>query len=277
MSMTIAEILVPLCGAPADAGALDTALAVAAPFGAHVTALFAVEDAREAVSAADLRESVPARRARIADARERARLALAAAAGRADAVVRIAAEKYGTLSACYREVPGPRVDALAGAARFCDLVVFPHGAAESEMRDAFGHVLIQSDKPVLLAGRDAPTAALDAVAIGWDGSLSAARALAAALPLLERAKTVQFLTVGDCTGIAVAEAVGYLALHGVTASLRALGAAPVPVGQTLLAGAKDADLLVLGAYGHSRTLERIFGGVTVHVLAHAAKAILLAH
>lgn len=273
--MTLAEILVALSGTPVDKNALDAAFAVAAPFGAHVTALLATPDAREAVTASDLHETVAARGEHIAGARERARLAFAAAAKGADAVVHTDGEKYGTLSGSYCEVPGTMADAVADAAPFCDLVVFPHGAAQGVQRQAFLRALTQSEKPILLAGRAATAPA--AVAIGWDGSLPAARALTSALPLLEKAKNVELLVVGDCTGIAVAEAVDYLALHGVPASPRTLPAASVPVGRTLLASASGADLLVLGAYGHSRMLERIFGGVTAHILAHADGAILLAH
>ncbi len=245
--MTIAEILLALSGTPADAVALDTAFAAAAPFGAHVTALCATQDARGET-----------------------RLGFAGAARKADAVVRTTAERSGMLSASYRELPE-----LAEAALFADLVVFPHGAAGSAQRSAFTDILTRSEKPVLLAGKAA--AAPSRIAIGWDGSLPSARALTAALPLLERARTVELLVVGECTGIPAAEALEYLALHGVTAALRALAAAPVPVGRTLLAGADGADLLVLGAYGHNRLVERIFGGVTAHVLAHADRAILLAH
>ena len=268
--MTIAEILTPL----SDTDALDTAFAVAAPFGAHVTALFATPDAREAVTAADLRETIAVRGEHIAGARDRARLAFTAAAKSAGAVVRTTAERYGTLSASYCEVPGNLAETLADAALFSDLVIFPHGAAQGAQRQAFLRVLTQSEKPVLLAGRAATAPAT--IAIGWDGSLPAARALVAAVPLLEKARSVELLTVGEPSGIASAEAIDYLALHGVTASLRALAAASVPTGQTLLAGAKDSDLLVLGAYGHSRMLERIFGGVTAHVLAHADLAVLMA-
>ncbi|MEI9990995.1 MAG: universal stress protein [Rhizomicrobium sp.] len=273
--MTIAEVLISLSGTPADEAALDTAFAVAAPFGAHVTALFATPDAREAVSAADLREAVPVRGERIAGAREQTRLAFAGAARKADAVVRTAVEKYGTLSASYREASGAAADALAEAALFADLVVFPHGAAQGPLRPAFVRVLTQSEKPVLLAGAVARAPAR--IAIGWDGSLPSARALTAALPLLKKAKTVELLTIGEPVGIPASDAVDYLALHRVTASLRPLSSAPVPIGRMLLAGAAGADLLVLGAYGHSRLVERIFGGVTAHVLEHADMAILLAH
>ncbi len=221
-------------------------------------ALFAARDAREAVAAQDLHETVPARGARIAGARERARLALDGAARKADAVIRAAAEKCGTLSASYCEVAGQPADALAQAALFADLVVFPHGASEGALRPAFLRLLTQSEKPVLLAGRSAPSAAR--IAIAWDGSLPAARALTASVALLEKAKTVELLAIGEPTGIAAADAIDYLALHGVEVQLRTQPRAPVPIGETLLAAAKGADLLVLGAYGHSRLVERIFGG-----------------
>ena len=273
--MTIAEILVPLTGTPADAGALDAAFVLAAPSGAHVTALFAVEDAREAVSAQDLRESIPVRSVRHAGAREQARQAFAGAARKAGAAVDALVEKHGALSARILELPGDLAEAMAHAALFADLVVFPHDAARGPARAALIRVLTESEKPVLLAGRDPPAGAPRAIAIGWDGSLPAARALTAALPFLATAKSVELLTIGEPVGIAAAEAIDYLALQGVTASLRPLP--PAPAGPALLAAARGADLLVLGAYGHNRLMERVFGGATAHVLAHAGQPVLLAH
>ena len=273
--MTIAEILVPLCGTPADTGVLDTAFVLAAPSGAHVTALFAIEDAREVVSAQDLRESIPARSARHAGARGQARQGFADAAKKAGAAVDALVEKHAKLSADILEMPGDLAEAMARAALFADLIVFPHDVARGPARTAFIRVLTESEKPVLLAGRDPPAGAPRAIAVGWDGSLPAARALTAALPFLATAKSVDLLTIGEPAGIAAVEAVDYLALHGVTASLRPLP--PAPAGPALLAAARGADLLVLGAYGHNRLMERVFGGATAHVLSHADQLILLAH
>ncbi len=164
---------------------------------------------------------------------------------------------------------------MAQAALFADLVVFPHGASEGVLRSAFLRLLTQSEKPVLLAGRSAPSA--PRIAIAWDGSLPAARALTASVALLRKAKTVELLAIGEPSGIAAADAIDYLALHGVDARLCTQPRAAVPIGETLLVMAKGADILVLGAYGHSRLVERIFGGVTAYVLAHADMAVLLAH
>ena len=76
-----------------------------------------------------------------------------------------------------------------------------------------------------------------------------------------------------------AEVVAYLARHGIAAEARGFETGDRSVGETLLDEGREvgADLIVLGGYGHSRTRELVFGGVTQHVLVHADIPVLLAH
>lgn len=248
--MQIANIVVPLQGDEADAQALAAAFAAATPFGAHVEGLFAPDHIR-------------------AEARERARIAFLEQAGRAGADVKAAPRPAGTLTAAYREAEDAQ--ALARIEAFADLIVLPHGAARD--RGDFIRILMESGRPVLLAAATPrPVARL---AICWDGGLAAARALAAALPFAATTHSVEILTVGAPGGIAAGAAADYLALHGVTASVRTLAQGTAPTGATLLR--EDADLLVLGGYGHSRLVESVFGGTTRHILDRAPSAILMTH
>lgn len=266
--MEIANILVPLHGDAADDSALAWAFALAG--GAHVQALFAHPDARVAASAGDLRLSVAGRDAAIAAARERARMSFVEQSGKAGAAVTTRAQAAGTLTASYGEDDGPPDEALAEAARFADLVVFG-GAGER----GFLRTLMECGKPVLAAA--GPARAPGRIALGWDGGIAAARALAAAKPLLRRAAQVELLVIGEPAGIAASKARDYLALAGIAAAIRAVAKTAAPDGARLLEAAKDADLVVMGAYGHHRIVETLFGGTTAHVLEHAGIAVLMAH
>jgi nucleotide-binding universal stress UspA family protein len=124
------------------------------------------------------------------------------------------------------------------------------------------------------------------VMIAWKASPQAARAVTAALPLLKSAEAVRIVVVDPRDeageGEAARERLGvHLMRHGVRVEA-AIGVASEyrdRVGQALDNEAEGfgADLLVMGAYGHARLAEFIFGGVTRHVIAHARQPALMAH
>ena len=186
-------------------------------------------------------------------------------------------------------------------ARYADLVVISqYNAADrspSVMRDFPAYVLLHAGRPVLIvpyalqAGQLAPAAhpaAAQNVLISWNGSKEASRAVSAALPLLQRAKQVHVAVFdaqlhaaehGDHPGADILE---YLARHGVQARLLLLDGGATrrgDIGEALLSQAADlsADLLVMGAYGHSRLRETILGGVTRTVLQSMTIPVLMAH
>ena len=116
--------------------------------------------------------------------------------------------------------------------------------------------------------------------IGWNRSAQAARAVHAALPMLERAGDVVILSVetGAKRGPSAEQMARYLAWHEVKAEVREFAPDNRSVGEVLLAEAEAAecDLLVTGAYSHSRLRDLLLGGVTRHVLAEADIPVLLA-
>jgi nucleotide-binding universal stress UspA family protein len=124
---------------------------------------------------------------------------------------------------------------------------------------------------------------LDRVLLCWDGSRSAARAAADALPFLRRAKVVEVVTVAsepaksdEMPGADIAQ---HLARHGVTVELKRIVTAETDVASTILSHAADssADFLVMGGYGHSRLREFILGGVTREILASMTIPVLMSH
>lgn len=121
--------------------------------------------------------------------------------------------------------------------------------------------------------------------IGWNGSLEAARAIRAALPIAIRAEHVTVLTDrsqtdDDESGNAPHfEPIDYLRRHGVATRERPVSATPRESGRMLLAEANRlaADILVMGAYGRTRVRERMLGGATKYVLENAQIPLLMQH
>ena len=178
-------------------------------------------------------------------------------------------------------------DFLAREARAADLLVV--GRAESYAKFGAQHLLeigdavMQAGRPVVVVPPRCTSLALDRILIAGD-SAETRRALPAALPLLRRASelTVVEIVSDDSERAAanarVADVVKWLQHHGIAASARVEPSAG-DVGSQLDAIAAEAriDLVVAGAYGHTRLSEWIFGGVTRHLLQHGATCAFLMH
>jgi len=119
--------------------------------------------------------------------------------------------------------------------------------------------------------------------IAWDESPECWHAVSAAIPFLQLAKAVRVVSVDRDASrrkASQAEVLAYLRCHGIGATAQVVAPHLRSVGDTLLAAAAehDADLLVMGAYSHSRLREMLLGGATRHILKNAsARPVLLAH
>jgi nucleotide-binding universal stress UspA family protein len=161
-------------------------------------------------------------------------------------------------------------------ARYHDLTVMARDEELSSERIV--SVLMQSGRPLLLAPQKHVLALGRKVAIAWKPTAEAARALTAAASILSQAEKVVILSVsedqaGNDTGRLSAERLAkQLTWHGVSAEVRIANSPSVPTSQALLNMAYDCDtdLLVMGAYGHNRIREFVFGGVTRDLLADSA-------
>ncbi len=145
---------------------------------------------------------------------------------------------------------------------------------------------LECGRPVLLipaSGASAPIG--ENIVVAWNTRREAVRAISDAMPLLERAKRVTVVTINakdedpDNRGIPGADIGLHLARHGIDTRTKNMFGARAAIGELLLDAARDesADLLVMGAYGHSRFRETVLGGATAHVLAHTEIPTLLAH
>ncbi|MGB0750522.1 MAG: universal stress protein [Gammaproteobacteria bacterium] len=199
----------------------------------------------------------------------------------------------------WRAQTGNASDVLNALGRSFDLVVvgqYNDEASEQTPPGLPDDVVMECGRPVLVVPYiGAASTPGKHVIVAWNGSHEAGRALNDALPLLEGAEQVHALVFGDEPpafgsadgGISTngAQTNGasdmslHLARHGVDVNEQRMPANDVEVGELLLSRAADlgADLIVMGAYGHSRLREWILGGVTRTVLGHMTVPVLLSH
>jgi nucleotide-binding universal stress UspA family protein len=286
--MTIRRMLLPLTGAASDAAVLATALLAAAHLKAHVDAVLLVrlphddglllvespvpEVLKERVSA-DLAAS---REAAVEAASNR--FAEACAAARVPLVAQPPSD-----GASARWLGAFTADELIREAAVADLIVLGHpgGVADAPLANIRETALLSGGRPLLLAPTTAPGAVGRTVAVAWNGTPPAARAVTAALPLLVRAQSVRVLTArtGRTRDAQAHRLIEYLAWHRVGAEAVVVDPAGESVGAALLrrAAELETDLLVMGGYGHSRWRELLLGGVTRHVFDRAVLPVLMAH
>jgi nucleotide-binding universal stress UspA family protein len=181
-----------------------------------------------------------------------------------------AAEKAGVLheTILERSVSHQVPDRLVEYARLRDLTIVP--VPESYDQWYAEAIIFGSGRPTLVLPESAPLGPLEltTVVVAWDFSRAAARAVADAIPMLEGAKTVRIVTVTnekviDCKRSSE-ELAKNLSRHGIDVIVDQVDAAGRSIGNVLKQEVADynADLLVMGAYGHSRFSEFVLGGAT---------------
>lgn len=169
-------------------------------------------------------------------------------------------------------------------ARLADLIFAgrPHADSGEDYERLIDKLLDGSGRPVLLVPPHAVEAEARRIAIAWNGSTENVRAVAAALGLIAAARRVDIITAeSDRTPATAADQLAsYLASHGIASTKHVLAkGANRPAGEAILETCRElaSDILVMGAYTHTRWQERVFGGVTRHVMAHADLPVLMAH
>lgn len=285
------SILVPMADAATGAVPLDIALRLAARFSSHVTALHvridpttAVPLVGEGMSGAMVEEMINVAESQGALRAKDARAAFETACAQHGAPQRATPLPCG-FSAEWADQVGREDDVVAWRGRLADLVVFGHpgGTAEAASMMTLNTALMACGKPLLLCPAEPPKTLGRTVAIAWNGSAEAARAVGWAMPLLREAASVTILSatehVEQPVDAPAGELAAYLAWQGITATTTVVQAAHAHAGEELLrqAGKGGADLLVMGAYTHSRLRQLILGGVTRHVISHAPLHVLMCH
>jgi nucleotide-binding universal stress UspA family protein len=188
----------------------------------------------------------------------------------------------------WRAVEGDVLATVGLHARYADLTVLGQGV---DVQDPSGEVawlpeelVLGVGRPVLIVPRYGTFATVgERVLVAWNGSREATRAVNDALPIMKLATVVTVLSI-DAEGqpsrrVPGADIALHLARHGIRAEVASTSSVELPVGDVLLSFAADcgADLLIMGAYGHSRLREMLLGGATRHVLRHMTLPVLMSH
>lgn len=288
----IKTIFVPVSGSDTDTRVLATALAIARPFAAHLRFFHMQLSPSEAIVRSPHAEFVVG--SAIASTLETLRQRAQALSDTAQAQCRSFCDVH-SVSMQTSATPGSSVSAswtqetrdamshLMFHARHSDVVVLgrprnrdylPIGIIES--------LLVGSGRPIILAPEGPAPGSIKTVVVGWKETPEAARALHAALSLLKQAERVVLLSTkeeGAASEGALEDLARQLTWHGISArvSLTPERSGPVPHQLQRVATQLEADLLVVGGFGHGQFRERMFGGVTQSLIDEAMVPVFMVH
>ncbi len=275
--MPIKSILAAYSGDASGSGGLRLALAIARRFDAHLTGVVwhGPSDFERRYRSYLTRDIIDMLAQRDAET---------VAGIRSDFEARIAAEPSAP-RARFLELKGVSDFSLAESARTYDLTVIGNRAAEVG-RDHFSArpdvVALRSGRPVILVPRDyvpGGTPFGRRVLVAWDGKRAASRALGDAMHFLQPGAEITVLTVGEEPRRGHGDdVITLLGRHGIAAR-RMIRPPSRGTSATILAAATEAgaDLLVMGAYEHSKFAEDLLGGVTQDMLTRANLPVLMSH
>jgi nucleotide-binding universal stress UspA family protein len=280
--MPIRDVMLPLVGEPdaAAIAAIDKCMAVAGDIGARVMAIAVEEDIwvrPRVMISADLDNSATADAVRsVSDAHGLLKAFVAAA-------IRFGVRNEQKLCRlATSDIPAH----FAHSARLKDLTFVPVKPDGGQSEKIVERLLFHSGRPILICPEEFAaelSVAFDDVAIAWDLTAPAARAVAEALPMLQAAANVRIITATDNKTNAELESgaalVSHLAEHGVKASFETVKIEGSSVGKVFEAyvQAKSIDLLVMGAYRHSRLNEIVWGGATKTVIGRPPCWVVMSH
>ena len=272
------DMVVNLSTATGDDTTRDYAISLAREFGSHLSAVaFAVEPVAPALMVEGGSPEL------FEEWMREAEVAAEAAVAKFDDAVR--GSGLLTDARWLTATIGGSVDKFGRIARRFDVSVIRQSEPDDNSSNSLiiETALFDSGRPVLVVPYVHKGAAkLDRGLVCWDGSRNAARAVGDAMPLLQRAKAVEVVTVGDqpkSREIPGADIAQHLARYGVKAEVKEIVAPDLDAGNVILSHAADisADFMVMGGYGHSRLRELILGGVTRSILATMTIPTLMSH
>lgn len=206
---------------------------------------------------------------------------------KSDVELQIEAEHVGanSVTASWSDVD-PRISYdFSKRGRIADMAVLAKTGADAtpDEVELMEDLVFQSARPVLFAPTGKPAFTFpETIIVAWDGGREAARAMAAAMPILKEARSVVVASVGDIPagGETAAAASAYLKLHGVQATAMAARLDKGDKAEDAFlthAAKRDADLIVMGAYSHSRWRELIWGGFTRRLLHDSEIPLFMMH
>jgi nucleotide-binding universal stress UspA family protein len=278
--MKLCDILVHVDQSPRAQMRLDIAAELARQHGAHLTALQVIDVAMPVMALGDGGGG-----AVIAELMEQMRQSALTAGVKLKAAFEAALARDGIMGE-WRQVEGTTREILALHGRYGDLLVLGQDDPESDSAGLLEAVVFDSGRPVLAIPFAGTFKTIGKrVLVGWNASREASRALHDALPLIAKAETATVFLANPTRGLdghgeePGADIARHMVRHGLKVEVAKVIADDVPDSALLLNHASDmgADLLVMGAYGHSRLREFILGGMTRSLLREMTVPVLLSH
>jgi nucleotide-binding universal stress UspA family protein len=279
--MSLKTLLVHVNDNPQCQQQLDVAIRLALDFGAKLVAIYLVPRIELTPSvAALLPQDFVARRLE----------ETGAAQGQAEQLFRQAAQVANLTAIEWRAPSGDPVAAAVAHARCADLTVIGQPDIDQPdfhfLEELAQTVALSAGRPTLItpyAGASRSTG--ERVLVAWDGGREASRAVGDALPILARAKDVTITTIHRDEGERIADEAAtrrladYLQSHGIDAKVDHSSVEDISVGEWLLSRSADLgiDLIVMGAYAHTRLRELVLGGVTRTMLQSMTVPVLMSH
>ncbi|ETW95785.1 MAG: hypothetical protein ETSY1_29200 [Candidatus Entotheonella factor] len=276
--MAIKDLVVHIDSSQAVKNRLKAAIRIAQTHDAHLTGLYVTPTTdfpafMEVPSAYEAIQKVRQYRQQEVEA---ARVAFEDATNRAG------------MSAEWRCAEGELTEKLGESARYADLVILgQHNPDEHDANQGLAdRLVLEVGRPCLVIPYIGARETLgQRVLVAWNARREAVRAVNDALPILQAAARVVVLAVNPSYGeggegdIPSADICHHLARHGVKAEAEATVAKDIDVGSLLLSHAADmgADLIVMGAYGHSRFREMVLGGVSRQMFQSMTVPVLMSH
>ena len=287
--MTIRTVLTMLEGADSDVVDLAAASQLVKAFPAHVDLLHVRRDARSVMPmvgeglSADLIDMV---QNQVAEEEEGIAASCRDVFGRwcTSGNIPLVSDPTadGKASGRLVDVTGETASMVAALGKLADLIVLPAPSLDrGGLSSAAEAALYDTGRPVLFSPRTELKSLGKRVSVFWNDTVEASRAAQAAMPFLKQAEVVQITAVDD--GSVDPEMVkafaASLAWHGINASARLVEADGRSAAVALIDAAWEieADLIVMGAFSHSRLREMILGGVTRHILQVAGRPVLMMH
>jgi len=282
-------ILVPLDGSEASAEVLSTALVVANRFNSHIKAVHVREPTREPFMFSGMPESYRQEFAEISaravdEITDRVRQQFQAFVDQGGVKKTRKPSAAPEVTASLHIFEGDPETVLVGEARLVDVISMSrprkHRVGGPGVGELHESLMLRSGRPVLIVppGPEWQAHRVDHAAIGWNDSVEASRALSMTLPWLTQMKKVSVL-VSKKREAGVGAVTDYLKWHGCKADYHVMAGKGTNVGVKMLASCAEigAEFLVVGGFSHTRTRQRLFGGVTSHLLSSTNIITVMAH
>jgi nucleotide-binding universal stress UspA family protein len=286
----IKTILIPSTGSDADNSVFMSGLVLARAFGAHIdflhvrvdAASIAVNMAADSGGATMLGGLIGQIEEEAGQREEKAKQLFQRFCEREKLALANAPPGLQGPSARWIKETGVEPNWVTEYGRAADLLIIGRSAGDSGVSsDTVEAALLDCGRPVLIPPASPIAAPPETIVIAWKARPEAARAVTAAMPFLALAKQILVLTVAEDRGPSDEEGArlaANLRWHGFQASARHLRPDRHGAAETLLSAAGEhGALVVMGAYGHSRLRQWIFGGFTYHVLSAADLPVLMMH